>query len=125
MVSHYIVGTGNPAAFGTQGQAIYDNLKDNPNLFLLLCGHICGEGQRSDVFDGTTVRSILTDYQCRTNGGNGWLRIMTFSPANDTITFKTYSPTLNQFETDADSQFTLSYDMPGAARRGRSRRSAR
>ena len=40
---------------------------------------------------------------------------MTFSPANDTIAFKTYSPTLNQFETDADSQFTLSYAMPGAA----------
>lgn len=115
VASHYIVGTGNPAAFGTQGQAIYDNLKDNPNLFLLLCGHICGEGQRSDVFEGRTVRSILTDYQCRANGGNGWLRTMTFSPANDTITLKTYSPTLNQFETDADSQFTLPYDMPGAA----------
>ena len=52
VASHYIVGTGNPASFGTQGQAIYDNLKDNPNLFLLLCGHICEEGQRSDVFDG-------------------------------------------------------------------------
>jgi hypothetical protein len=115
VVSHYIVGTGNPAAFGTQGQAIYDNLKDNPNLFLLLCGHICGEGRRSDVFDGRTVHSILTDYQCRTNGGTGWLRTMTFSPANDTITFRTYSPTLNQFETDADSQFTLTYDMPGTA----------
>lgn len=115
VVSHYIVETGNPAAFGTQGQAIYDNLKDNPNLFLMVCGHICGEGRRSDVFNGKTVHSILTDYQCRANGGNGWLRTMTFSPANDTITFKTYSPTLNQFETDADSQFTVAYDMPGVA----------
>jgi hypothetical protein len=113
VASHYIVGTGNPASFGTQGQAIYDNLKDNPNLFLLVCGHICGEGRRSDVYQGRTVYSILTDYQCRSNGGNGWLRTMTFSPANDTITFKTYSPTLNQWETDADSQFTLPYDMPG------------
>lgn len=115
VASHYVVGTGNPAAFGTQGLSVYDNLKDNPNLFTLLCGHICGEGRRSDVFGGKTVHSILTDYQCRANGGNGWLRIMTFSPANDTITFKTYSPTLNQYETDADSQFTLPYDMPGGA----------
>jgi hypothetical protein len=113
VATHYGVGTGNPASFGTQGQAIYDNLKDNPNLFLIVCGHVCGEGQRADVFEGRTVRTILTDYQCRTNGGDGWLRTMTFSPANDTITFKTYSPTLNQFETDADSQFTLPYDMPG------------
>ena len=59
VVSHYIVETGNPAPFGTQGQAIYDNLKDNPNLFLQLCGHICEEGQRSDVFEGRTVHSIL------------------------------------------------------------------
>ena len=115
VASHYITGTGNPAAFGTQGQAIYDNLKDNPNLFLLVCGHVCGEGRRSDVFGSNTVHSILTDYQCRANGGSGWLRTMTFSPANDTITFKTYSPTLNQFEVDADSQFTLSHDMPGGA----------
>ncbi|HEY6560716.1 MAG TPA: DNRLRE domain-containing protein [Polyangiaceae bacterium] len=115
VATHYGVGAGNPAAFGTQGRTIYDNLKDNPNLFLLLCGHICGEGQRSDVFNGRTIRSILTDYQCRASGGSGWLRIMTFSPANDTITFRTYSPTLNQYETDADSHFTLSYDMPGAA----------
>lgn len=114
VATHHGVGTGNPAAFGTQGQAIYESLKDNPNLFLIVCGHICGEGQRADVFEGRTVRTILTDYQCRTNGGDGWLRTMLFSPANDTITFKTYSPTLNQFETDADSQFTLPYDMPGA-----------
>jgi hypothetical protein len=40
---------------------------------------------------------------------------MTFSPANNTISVKTYSPTLNQFETDADSQFTLSYDMAAAS----------
>ena len=115
VATHYGVGTGNPAAFGTQGQAIYDNLKDNPNLFLIVCGHICGEGQRADVFEGRTVRTILTDYQCRTGGGTGWLRTMTFSPANDTISFKTYSPTLNQSETDADSQFTLPYAMPGSA----------
>jgi hypothetical protein len=115
VATHYGVGTGNPASFGTQGQAIYDNLKDNPNLFLIVCGHICGEGQRTDVFNGNTVRSILTDYQCRSNGGNGWLRTMTFSPANDTITFRTYSPTLNQYETDGDSQFTVTYDMPGSA----------
>jgi len=114
VATHYGVGTGNPAGFGTQGQAIYDNLKDNPNLFLVVCGHICGEGQRTDVFGGNTVRTILTDYQCRANGGSGWLRTMTFSPANDTISFKTYSPTLNQYETDADSQFTMSYDMPGS-----------
>jgi len=44
---------------------------------------------------------------------------MTFSPANDQIRVQTYSPTRNggngEFQTDADSQFILSYNMHQAA----------
>jgi hypothetical protein len=114
--SHNIIGTGNPGAFATQGQAIYDALKDRPNLFLMLCGHVPGEGRRSDVFEGRTVHTLLSDFQSRTNGGSGWLRIMEFSPANGVIRVRTYSPWLNQWEADSDSssQFTLTYDMSGA-----------
>ena len=115
VASHYIVGTGNPAGFGTQGQAIYNGLRGNPNLFLTLCGHICGEGRRSDVFGGVTVQSLLADYQCRSNGGDGWLRTMRFSPANDTVSVRSYSVTLGRYETDADSEFTFAYDMSGNA----------
>jgi hypothetical protein len=94
-------------------------LKGNPNLFLMLCGHVSPpEGQRQDTFNGRTVYSLLSDYQTRVNGGNGWLRIMEFSPANNVIRVKTYSPWLNQFETDADSQFNLNYDMQGITQIG-------
>ena len=120
VTSHWTVNTGNPATFSTQGQAIYDNLKDNPNLFLILGGHVSGEGQRSDVFAGRTVNSILQDYQGRVNGGDGWLRYFVFSPANNTITAKTYkvantiTPT-SGYETDANSEFILTYPMQSAA----------
>jgi len=120
VTSHWIVNTGNPASFSTQGQAIYDNLKDNPNFFLMLCGHVAGEGQRSDTFQGRTVHSVLQDYQGRTNGGDGWLRYFTFSPTANTISAKTYrvsnpvNPAAGTFETDADSQFTLAYNMQSA-----------
>lgn len=113
VTSHWLIGTGNPAAWGGHGQAVYDNLKDNPNLFLMLCGHIHGEGQRADVFEGRTVRTVLQDYQSRANGGDSWLRYFVFSPANNTISAKTYQTTTGTFETDTDSQFTLSYDMGG------------
>jgi hypothetical protein len=111
IVSHYLVEPGNPAPFGMQGRDIYDALKGNANLFLMLAGHRHGEGRRTDVFNGNTVHTLLADYQERENGGNGWLRILQFSPANNQIRVRTYSPTLNQLETDADSQFTLTYDM--------------
>src|SRR6185369_16154880 len=85
VTSHWIVNTGNPATFSTQGQDIYNALKNNPNLFLMLCGHVNGEGIRSDTFNGHTVYSVLQDYQEITNGGNGFLRVYTFSPANNQI----------------------------------------
>ena len=106
VTSHWIVNTGNPASFSPQGQAIYQRLRGNPNLFLLLCGHVAGEGRRSDSYEGRTVYSILQDYQGR-NGGDGWLRYYVFSPARNTIAAKTFSPVLNRSESDADSEFTL------------------
>jgi len=111
VTSHWIVNTGFNASFSNQGRLIYDTLKGNTNFFLQVCGHIAGEGQRRDVFEGRTVYSILTDYQSRTNGGNGWLRYYTFSPSHNVIRALTYSPWLDKYETDVDSQFTLPYDM--------------
>ena len=118
VVTHFMIGPGNPARFGGQGQAIYDELKENPNLFLLLGGHVPlggGEGQRVDSLEGRRVYSLLSDYQARSRGGDGWLRIMRFSPTRNEIAIQTFSPFLDEgrgaFETDESSQFILSYDM--------------
>lgn len=54
---------------------------------------------------------MLADFQEEDYGGNGWLRILTFSPANNTIKVKTYSPSLNKFQEDTDSQFELQYPL--------------
>ena len=113
VTSHSIIGTGNPGSFSTIGQAIYDELKDNSNLFLMLCGHVAGTGIRSDTYNGNTIYTLLADYQSITNGGNGYMRIMEFSPQNDLITVKTYSPHLDAWMTDADNQFTVPYNMDG------------
>ncbi len=115
--SHYMIDPGNPATFGTQGLAIYNHLKDNPNLFLMLGGHLHSEGRRSDVFEGRTVHSVLSDYQGLPNGGNGFLRTFTFSPANNRIRVESWSPTLNRAAALSDGlphfdgTFDLTYDM--------------
>lgn len=111
IVSHYLIGPGNPATFGPQGQAIYDQFKDNSNVFLMLGAHWPGEGQRTDIYNGNNIHTLLADYQNRDFGGNGWLRLLQFSPANNTIEVKTYSPWLDDWEEDADSEFTLDYNM--------------
>ncbi len=115
IVSHFIIGVYTGIVFfGTQGQAIYNQFKDNANVFLMLCGHVPGEGHRTDTHLGNTIHSLLSDYQSRLSGGSGWLRLMKFKPATSTIEVRTYSPWLNAWETDEDSQFTLDYDMTEA-----------
>jgi predicted glutamine amidotransferase/acetyl esterase/lipase len=95
------------------GDNIWNNLvmPHADQIFLVLCGHNHGENERADVVNGNTVYQLLADYQDRSNGGNGWLRVLQFHPSDDQIIVKTYSPYLGQYESDADSSFTLSYDM--------------
>jgi hypothetical protein len=110
--SHNMLGTGNPASFQGPGQKIYDDLKDNPNLILMLAGHVSGEGRRTDVFAGNTIHTLMSDYQSGfTNGGNGYLRIMQFLPSQNLLSVKTYSPYSNTSLTGAGSQFTLPVNL--------------
>lgn len=100
----------------TAAQVWNELIYDNCNIFLVLNGHWHdgdeGEANRTDPNAcGQPVHQILSNYQERINGGDGWLRYYTFSPAAGTIVAKTYSPTLGRFETDADSDFSLAYDM--------------
>jgi hypothetical protein len=113
LVSHYILDNGNPATFGAQGQILFNALKNNPNVFLTLSGHIGfpGEGYRSDTVSGNVIQSAMSDYQDRSNGGNGWLRIMQFAPASNQISVQTYTPVANQNMTGSSSQFTMAWNM--------------
>ncbi|MFE1664620.1 PKD domain-containing protein [Microbacterium sp. P02] len=81
---------------------------------LVLNGHEhngdLGESRRvDDNACGKPVQQIMSDYQARANGGNGWLRSYRIDPAAGTLTASTYSPYLGRFETDADSAFTVPF----------------
>ncbi|HKI77822.1 MAG TPA: T9SS type A sorting domain-containing protein [Ignavibacteriaceae bacterium] len=114
VVSHKLLdgNSGSNVSFSSAGEAIFDELKSNPNLFLMVCGHWTDEGRRTDTNDAEKpVYTIMADYQGLTNGGNGWLRIMRFVPMENKIYVSTYSPTLNDYRTGDNSQFTLNYDF--------------
>lgn len=89
------------------------------SVFMVLGGHFhdgdVAESRRTDLNAcGNPVHQLLTDYQGRANGGDGWLRYYTFRPALDRIEAVTYSPKLQEYETDDSSDFDLTYDMtPG------------
>lgn len=99
-----------PAAMWTNFVATHCQIK------LVLSGHEhngdAGEARRTDPNTcGQPVQQILTDYQDRANGGDGWLRYYTFDPSAGTMTATTYSPKLGLYETDADSAFTLPFPL--------------
>lgn len=107
VVSHYLLGS--DGEFSTQGQAIYDALSDHANLGLMLAGHVSDEARRTDTAL-RPVHTLLSDYQARSGGGDGWLRILSFSPALHSVNVSTYSPTLDAWEDDEDSTFDLEWD---------------
>jgi hypothetical protein len=99
------------------GWQIWNNVvvQEN-NVFLVLCGHEInnsgiGAVEKIDNLGNRTVYQLLSDYQGCPNGGNGWLRIMKFVPSENKIYVRTYSPYLDQYDNDSNSQFELYYPM--------------
>ncbi|WP_378147154.1 metallophosphoesterase [Cnuibacter sp. UC19_7] len=98
----------------------------NPNVMMVMSGHYHDAFTRADAFDddgdGTperTVYSMLFDYQGLAEGGLGYLRLLHFDDETGTITVRTYSPSLDDFDSDDPSldmgnqEFTMSYETLG------------
>ena len=98
---------------GIQSEDFYQwFLRKNTNIFMVTCGHFHGEWrQQSPNVAGKPIQEVLADYQDDPNGGNGWLRIMRFDAAENTIDVDTYSPTLQAVRTSPKSDFTLSVNF--------------
>lgn len=102
---------------GTSQTALWESfVRTRCEIDLVVAGHEhqgdLGEAHRVDTNAcGEPVPQMLTDYQARANGGDGWLRYYTFDPAANTMRATTYSPTLDRYETDGNSSFTLPFEL--------------
>ncbi len=111
--SHFILNK--DAKLGAFGKSLWAELHDVDNLQLMTNGHIHGEARRKLVAgNGNVVHAMLADYQGRAHGGNGYMRIWEFSPKNDTLSVRTYSPQLDKWEHDGNSEFTIHVDLHGS-----------
>ncbi len=98
------------------GDSIWENtIRKNKNVFLVVCGHVLGTKLTEATNDaGQKVTEMLVDYQGEPNGGDGWLRIMRFSPSLNKISIRDYSPTLDKYRDGPDANFSLDYKMLGS-----------
>ena len=97
----------------SEGRRIWNSFVEPhaDQVFLVLCGHLDGEAHVTSDVNGNKVHQLLNCYSGRENGGNGWLRILEFHPEEAEILVKTFSPYLNLYENDDDSQFSLHFDQ--------------
>jgi 3',5'-cyclic AMP phosphodiesterase CpdA len=99
---------------GNDGEMLWQKfVKKNCEVRLVLSGHFHktdGEDMRIDKNDcEKDVTQTIQDYQAREKGGNGRLRVYTFTPKAKSVEVKTYSPYTDTFETDEDSEFGFEF----------------
>ncbi len=114
-VSAYVSG-------GHSGLWLRENfVLPNNEIFMMICGHNFAQYNLAPINQaGNPVHEILVDYQTLPNGGNGFLRNMSFEPASQRIISTTYSPYLGRDMTrpanSTDSQGMLELtDSQGSA----------
>lgn len=110
---------------GNHGEEVFQELVyPNDEVFMVLSGHSFGgllprnsgeHHQISENSEGEPVYEMLADFQDRENGGNGWMRNITFLPEEngyDRIAVSTYSPSngMNQVGAPSDFYFELDFD---------------
>ncbi len=98
---------------GHSGLDVFQSLvSPNPQVFMVLGGHFAAERHQVSLNSaGSEVIEVLANFQGRSIGEDGYLRLIEFEPSADVIHFTTYSPSLDQFETDSGSQFSLDLDF--------------
>jgi 3',5'-cyclic AMP phosphodiesterase CpdA len=96
------------------GEGIWEKLVSRRgNIVMVLSGHVKGDGTGlliSTTRDDTPVLQMLANYQFLEHGGQGWLRILKFSPTERRLEVFTYSPWLDQSRSEPDQQFAI--DVP-------------
>ena len=124
----YLLTTG---TLGPIPQRIFDEVvKPNPNVFAVSSGHYHDAYTRTDDLDDDgdgvadrTVYSMLFDYQGLPEGGLGYLRLLHFDNAGQKMIIRTYSPSLDDFDSDDASlndpagqqEFEIPYAAVGIA----------
>lgn len=97
------------------GEELWQKLVRRHRFVMVLSGHVLGDGEgylesRTDV--GSVCHQMLSNYQTRKLGGQGYLRLIEFSPRGPGVEVFTYSPLYDRLLRGKSHE--LSFDLePG------------
>lgn len=110
-----LLSTQNPSGGHNSPEEIFQKLVSPfPNVLMVLNGHTGEQTHQTSInAAGLPVFEMLANFQDRLGKGKmqGWLQLITFDFDKKEIRVRTFSPILNRFETDNDSQFRFSLDL--------------
>ena len=97
-----------PEGKGNEGQQIWEKLiSKHSNIQFVFGGHLLPKRLVSKGLNGNMVFEITTNYQHLENGGNGFLRLLTFFSDGKRVLVQTYSPFLDEYLKDDQNFFEI------------------
>ncbi len=114
---------------GIQSEEFWQNfVRQNKQIFWVNCGHFHEEFRQVSTNNyGLPVQEVLADYQDDPNGGNGWMRLMTFDTDAKRVEVDSFRPDLGSqypdpgpgatavagghIRTASESKFTVNVDF--------------
>lgn len=107
----------NPHEYATpdvnDGEELWQKLVRRHNFVLTFNGHVLGDGTGylvSTTDTGRRVHQMLSNYQMRNLGGEGYMRLVEFLPDNRTVHVWSYSPLFDRFMPEPDQNFVFTLD---------------
>src|SRR5262249_44761528 len=110
----------NPYQYGTaggvnDGEQLWQKLVRKHAFVMTVNGHVLatGTGYLASVTDkGNICHQMMSNYQFRNLGGEGYMRLLEFEEDNKTIKVYTYSPLYDNFLVEPDQSYTITLDVP-------------
>lgn len=105
----------NPHAYRTpggvnDGEQLWQKLVRHHPFVMTVNGHVTGTGTaylQSHTDAGTVCHQMLSNYQMRDRGGEGYLRLLELHADGSTVTVHTYSPWLDRRIIEPDQHFAF------------------
>jgi hypothetical protein len=108
----------NPHEYATpgklnDGEQLWQKLVRKHRFAMTLNGHVLGDGcgyLKSTTDTGTTCHQMLSNYQMRDQGGEGYMRLLEILPNGTTMRVHTYSPLWDRFLSESGHNFQVELD---------------
>jgi 3',5'-cyclic AMP phosphodiesterase CpdA len=97
------------------GEELWQKLIRKHSFVMVLNGHVLGDGTgylESTTDTGIVCHQMLSNYQFRDLGGEGYMRLVQVEADGKTVRVSSYSPLYDNYLSDADQTYSFTLNWP-------------